>query len=304
MHLLVALWASPTQAGTWVRAPGHGYVQLGAAHSTTTQRFTEDGQRLPLSHPHFVPDNFEQVFDRGVTTQTEAQVYGELGLLPGIEAFGSLPLRHVRSRWDFALGGEPLLLQNTALGDATVGVRWGGSLGPGVGALAASVRMPLYDNAPAALGIEPGNADIYDDQPPVGPGTTDVDLIGALGASGAAWWAQLEAGVRLRNRWFGAQLPARVQLGVRPAPPVAVFGEVEAVAALVDGRAPDNYLDDYNKGPLTLDRQSHVRPALGVLVEWPRDKGTPGVLVRADHIVIGRRTSATTTITAGATFRW
>lgn len=303
---IIAGLAQVAHAGTWVREPGHAYVQVGLATSVTTHRFTEAGERASLLDPRFVPDNFEQVFDRASSWQLEGQVYGELGVLPGLEVVAQLPVRHAVSRWGFAVGDDTLVLRNTALGDAVAGVRAGTRLGPLVGAASAMVRLPLYDNAPERLGIEPGNADIYDDRPPVGPGITDLDLAVALGASGAAWWAQLEAGVRIRNRQFGLQLPARLQVGGRPVGAVAVFAEVEALLPLTDGAAPDAYLDEYGKGPVALDRVSYLRPGLGALWEAVRDGRTyiPGVLLRVDTIAVGRRTSATTTVTAAGTLRW
>lgn len=303
--LVVAL-ASQGWAGTWVREPGHGYVQLGAAGSLTTHRFTEDGRRLRLIDPHFVPDNFEQVFDGASSWQVESQVYAELGVLPGVELVGAIPVRHAVARWAFAIGSDVLVLRNTAFGDAQAGVRVGGRRGDAVGALAAILRFPLYDNRPERLGNEAGNADIYDDRPPVGPGTVDLDLTASVGTSGARWWAQGEAGVRLRDRQFGILVPLRAQAGARLVPTVAGFVELEAVLPLTDGAAPNDYLDDYNKGPLALDRQSYLRPGLGALWEptVEQEGSIPGLLVRVDSIVLGRRTSATTTVSASGTLRW
>ncbi len=303
MIALVVLLGATAWAGPWVRSPGHGYAQLGVGYARSGARFTEQGERLPLTDPTFVPDNFEQVFESGAFHQVEAQLYTEVGVLPSVEVFGALPVRHALARWDFARGSDVLRLRQVAFGDALLGAKVGRAAGPVVAALSASVRVPLYDNDPEVLGIEPGNADIYDDRPPVGPGTVDTDLLAAVGTGGGRGWAQLEAGIRLRNRQFGAQLPVRAQAGARLGP-LAGFAEVELLLPLTDGAAPDAYLDAFNKGPLALDRQRHVRPAVGVLWASSRPGLAPGALLRVDTLATGRRTAATTTVTAAATLAW
>ncbi|MBX2801985.1 MAG: hypothetical protein KTR31_30170 [Myxococcales bacterium] len=305
--MIITTWlVSTALAGTWVREPGHGYTNVAVGISTARHRFTEDGRRLPMDDDHFVPANFEATFDDASTQQLDVALYAEVGVLPELEVFGSLPVRRSVARWPFAASDDVLTLANTGLGDATLGVRWGRPVGSAVTALAAAVRLPLYDNALEALGLEPGNADLYDDQPPLGAGTVDVDLLASVGGGFARGWLQAEAGVRLRNRRFGAQVPVRVQGGLRPAPALAVFAELEALAALIDGQAPDDYLDAYNKGPLALDRQSHLRPGVGLLVEpWASSEGAqPGALLRVDRVLSGRRTAATTTVTAGVQLAW
>lgn len=304
--MIAVLWSCVAGAGTWVRAPGHGYAQLSVGHTHASHRLTGSGQRLPMTDPAFVPSNFEEVFSDARFSQVEAAVYAEVGLAPELELFGALPLRWVRSRWDFALGSDALVQRHAGTGDASVGSRWGRRAGPVVVAAAAAVRLPLYDNAPEVLGIEAGNADLYDDRPPLGPGTVELDLTAALGASSAQGWGQLEAGVRLRDRRFGAQIPARLQVGGRPVGWLAGFAELDLLWAPFDGEAPDDYLDAYGKGPQALDRQAHARPGLGVLLQPTRssEPGPLGLLARVDAVVSGRRTAATTTWTGGITATW
>ncbi|HHO54632.1 MAG TPA: hypothetical protein ENK18_28090 [Deltaproteobacteria bacterium] len=304
--MIAALWAASAGAGTWVRAPGHGYVQLSLGHTRADHRLTESGQRLPMTDPAFVPSNFEDVFEDAGFSQVEAALYAELGLVPGLELFGSLPHRWVRSRWELALGSDRIVQRHAGLGDAVVGGRWGRAVGPTVAALAAGVRLPLYDNAPEILGIEAGNADPYDDRPPLGPGTVDLDLSSAIGVSGANAWGQLEAGVRLHDRQLGAQLPVRLQAGGRPVPWLAGFADLELLWAIADGQAPDSYLDAYGKGPLVLDRQSSVRPGLGALLQpiQGEDPGPVGLLTRIDAVLAGRRVAATTSWTGALFVTW
>ena len=307
---MIVVWAvGAAAAGTWVREPGHGYVQLAGAYTVAVSRFTEEGRRLPMVDPHFVPENFEQVFASGRTTQIEASVYAELGVVPGLELVGQLPLRRVVADWAFAQGGETVQLANLALGDAVVGARYGRLVPRGTVSAAVLLRAPLYDNAPERLGIEAGNTDLYDDRPPVGAGAVELDLVVAGGTSGSAGWAQAELGLRLRDRQLGAQLPARVQAGARFGRAFACFAELEALVTVADGKAPNEYLDAFTKGPIALDRAAWLRPAIGLLIEpfssaEATRSGMPGLIVRAGTILLGRRTSATTTITAGGTYRW
>lgn len=291
-------------AGVWVREPRSAWVEVGVAASVATAAFTPEGERLPLEDPAFVPASYEQVFEGATSTSADLRAYGEVGLVREIEAFGSLPLRWIRTRWTFAAGDDVLDQHNLGTGDLEVGARWGRALGPVAVSAGPSLVLPLYDNAPVRLGIEAGNQDPYDDRPPRGAGTIELAATAGAGASFGPGWAQVEGGLRLRDRQYSTAVPARAQVGVHLGKVAAAFATTSVLGTLADGEQAAEYQDEYGKGPTVLDRQQEARVGGGLLATpfAAGDLAPFGVLLRADAAVWGRRTTASTQ--AGLAVTW
>jgi hypothetical protein len=302
---MLLVWSAAALAGVWVREPGSAWVQLGGSYSASDQLFLPDGSRVALASEPIVGP-LSGVFDHGATHVVEIAAYAEVGVRPGVELFGTLPVRDVTTRWSFARGqAEDLALRNTGFGDVALGIRAGGAIGgPVVASGAASIRAPAYDNAPARLGREAGNADLYDDRPPLGPGTVDLELLGALGVGGSVGWVQVEAGVRLRDCAYAPAIPGRLQAGWRTHRSFAVFAELEGLATLPGGRQARFFRDAYGKSPLVPDGAQRLAPGIGLhLTPFPEGALAPaGLLVRGSTVAVGALTSADDRIAAA--FTW
>lgn len=301
--MLVLLLASQALAGIWVRAPGESYVQIAVSHSEASTSFDPSGARLDLAHRRFLGERLSSVFADGHFASTELGAYVEYGLIAHVEVFGSLPVRVASSRWQWALGDNPdVVLGNVGLGDAQLGLRSGTTVGPVALSIAAAGRAPLYNNAPDALNQGPGNSDFYDDRIPLGEGTIDLDLTGGVGVSFGEGWAQVETGVRLRNRQYSTMLPGRAQLGLQPIRAFGLTLDGEWLVTLHDGAAPDFYIDRWGKSPTILDGQQHVKVGGGVFVRplgRARDEALRelGLGLRGATMPWGRRTAAATSLT-------
>jgi hypothetical protein len=160
----------------------------------------------------------------------------------------------------------------------------------------AGVRLPLYDNATGVLRMEPGNADFYDDRIPLGNGTIDVDLSVGGGTSWSWGWALLEAGGRVRNRLYSAALPGRLQVGVRPVQPIAVWASADSQLSLGNGDAPDFYIDEWGKGPLVVDNQSFLGASVGFSVDATE---TVALFATGSRVITARRYPLLTSFTGG-----
>lgn len=280
------MWLSSVAfAGVWVHDPGAGYVQLSAVHQESSRVFLDTGAVVPQADPALL-GHLSPLFDEGRYATGELSLYGELGIVRGIELVGSLPVRTVSNRWSFAQGSYPDIVQeNAGLGDLSAGARVGVVREGWALSGLATVRLPLYDNAPAVLHVEAGNSDFEDDRVPLGAGTTDVDLGAGVGRGLGRGWALAEAGLRIRNRHFSTVLPARLQLGAKPVDRLAVWLGADAWLSLGDGSAPDAFRDRWGKGPVAIDNQSVLSASFGASVALGAGVGLLATVGRAVYAV-------------------
>lgn len=302
------IWSRVASAGAWVHAPGHTYAQIGYTHTSASSVRDEGGTARSMADPTFLGTSGE-VFQTGRYRGRELSAYLECGLLPHTELFASLPLRFVDTRWQFARGSaEDLVLDNAGAGDTVLGARIGAKLGPVATSMSTSLRLPLYNNAPERLNTDRGNFDLGDDRVLLGQGTTDVDLIAGIGVSGRRGWAQLEPGLRLRNRNYATALPGRAQVGWTPRPQIAPFAAASWLATLSDGEQPDIYRDEWDKGTVIIDRAQSLSLGGGALVrplaDLPREHAARslGVALSVDRVVWGRRVAVSTTLSSAITW--
>lgn len=295
--MLLAVLIGEAQAGVWVRPTGEAYVQLGYGLSTSSHTFDEGGVALPMASPHFLGDA-APLFAEGRFTGHEANVYAEVGVARDLEVFGALPVRASATTWTWDVpGNDALHHHNLGLGDATAGVRYGRVLSGAAWSTSAALRLPLYDNHPATLNQGAGNSDFADDRPPLGQGTAELDVGGAAGVSlGGRGWALAEAGLRLRDRGYAAQLPARAQVGWSPLPELSPLVDVDALWTLGTGSVPTTWRDPFEKGPVVVDGVRRLTLGGGLLVRpWAghddaRRRGLAAI-ARATAVVSGARTA-------------
>jgi hypothetical protein len=238
-----------------------------------------------------------ELFDEAQTAITDMTLYGEIGLGHGFELDAALPVRYGVNRYGFAVGESPDVRHSHAgLGDLMLAARFGTVRGRWAASVLAGVRLPLYDNAPEVLLIQPGNSDFYDDKLPLGDGTIDLDLSVGGGTSWAWGWALLEAGGRVRNRLYSAALPGRIQLGVKPYEPLSVWASADAKLSLGNGDAPVFYLDEWNKGPSVVDNQSVLGASAGLSVDATDQVALYGTVSR---VVVAVRYPLLTSVSGG-----
>jgi hypothetical protein len=288
-------------AGPWVHDPGRFYARAGYDRFQATQSFDEQGERAPNDDERFL-QRLDGVFSKGTYTGQTLSAYAELGIAPHLEVFGSLPYALAQNRWTWAQGDEPDVVQdNAGFGDALGGLRAGLTKGPYAASLSASVRGPLYDNAPELLGTETGNTDFTDDKVPLGQGTIDVDALAAGGVSlPFPGWASLETGVRLRDRGYATGLPGAVQVGWKPAGRIATWANASWLWTFGGGDQPDFHYDDYGKGPTIIDGQRWLKAGVGGMFDvWHH----LALEVGAGDVVLGRNTAAGWSVGAGVSYR-
>ncbi len=286
-------------AGVWVRGEGDAYAQVSYGFTSATATFDEAGTPLPMSSPHYLGD-IAPLFTSGRFVGHEVTLYGEFGVGRNVEMFGSLPVRAPTVTWTWAVPDNDDVVQtNFGLGDAVIGVRYGQVTGAFAWSTYGSVRLPLYDNNPFVLRQEPGNSDFIDDRVSLGQGTVELDVGASAGASlGGRGWVLGEAGLRLRDRGYAVQLPARAQVGWTPVPEFGPLVDVEGLWTIGQGTQPTTWRDAYDKGPLVVDGVSRVTLTGGLLARpWTATapKGDIrrglGVIAKASAVVDGARTA-------------
>lgn len=292
--------AATASAGVWVREPGAGWAQVAVVHQQAERIYLPPGgaDAVPLTDEALLGTTAE-LFEGARFAATDLVAYGELGLGHGLEVYGSLPVRYAQTRFVLARGDyPPILSPNAGLGDAGLGLR----LGRTWGGLAASARLgatlPLYDNRPAALNVEAGNADIEDDHVPLGQGSVDVEVGGGVGYGFGRGWVLAEVAARFRTAGFSTAIPARLQVGANPSASVSLWVGAALVPSLGDGAAPDDYRDVWGKGPLVVDHQSSLTVEVGGIGQVGGGWGVSASLSRA---VWGARFPALTAGTVGVT---
>jgi len=301
---LLSTLATPAHAGAWVHDPGKVFAQVGYGWTVAANRFDETGTLQPSTSEVYVGEAMGPLFEASRFNGSEISGYAEIGLPAGFEVYGSLPGRFVSSRWRWSRGDNPdVVLRNSGMGDAMGGFRFGKKFGSQAVSLSAAVRGPLYDNHPEVLNTEAGNMDFYDDRVPLGEGVIDYEMIAAVGSGLSFGWAQIETGVRLRNRGYSTALPGRAQLGIRAGEPLAFMVETEWLATLSDGTAPSFYLDEYDRGPMVIDRAQYIKQGLGLMWQPAAASEGPfsgtGINTKAFFVPWGMRTSQAFTATAG-----
>jgi hypothetical protein len=294
--LIALLLATTAHAGVWVRDRGDTWLQLAVQHAEATHAFDTEGVLRDQTAEAFVGD-IDPLFDEARTSITDLTAYGEVGLGHGFELDLSVPVRYATDRWGFAQGSSPdMRHEHAGLGDATIAGRFGTVRGRWAASVLAGVRLPLYDNALVVLHTQPGNADFYDDNLPLGNGTIDFDLSLGGGTSWGWGWALFEAGGRIRNRQYSAALPGRVQVGFKPWKPLALWLSADGMRSLGNGRAPDFYVDEWNKGPTVIDDQSFVGASAGLSIDV---SDTVGFYGTGSRILAGQRYPQLTSVAGG-----
>jgi hypothetical protein len=296
----IALLASTRAwAGPWVHPAEVGFFELSASWQMDSRMWDPAGELLPVADETYL-SQLSGVFDRGRYDALDLTAYGEMGLGSGIEVAGSLPARYARQTWEFARGSaHPVVQPNAGLGDAYLAVRYGIQPGPAI-SLTVGARAPLYDNAPAELGTEPGNSDFYDDRVSLGAGVTALEPVLAIGSSlaGSRAWVQGDVGARLRNRKYSAMIPSHLQVGAASGRLTGWVG-AELQLSLHDGAAPDFFTDVYGKGPLVVDGQEWASVDAGALI---RASGPWKIAVGASRTVWGRSFPLVSSVRAGVAF--
>lgn len=298
---LLFLLTDAAHAGVWIREPGHPYLQVSAAYQTGSRTWDEQATLRGNADPVYI-DHLAPLFESSRYQGLELGAYAEVGVVQGLELVASLPWRAAQNEWEWTNGPqEPVQHRNRGFGDGTLGVRGGVKVEPVALSLLVAVRVPFYDNSPAALNIEAGNSDFYDDRVPLGPGTTDLDILPGVGTGLGVLegWALFEGGLRIRNRQFGPQLPARLQVGVRPVHPWALWLEGSGLTTVGSGQAPDFFIDAFGKGPIALDNTHFAQLGLGTQIALP---GGFAIGATGERVLWGRRFPALTR--AGVHIAW
>ncbi len=303
--MLLAGWLgiANASAGVWVRDLGDGYGQVGWSTNWADHWYSPSGEALPMAGPVVLGD-LAPLFDEVRFVGHELAAYGEVGVGRGFEVFGSLPVRGVATHWTWAGDVQPpFALTGVGLGDAVAGTRFGQVGARGAWSTVASLRVPLYDNSPVALGMEAGNSDLLDDRVPLGQGTIEIDVGVAGGLSlGRAGWMLSEVGLRLRDRGYAPQLPARAQVGLTPAPWAGVTLDVDGLATVGTGDQPTELRDIYGKGPLFVDGAARLGVFGGVFLKpfTGRDDRwrTAGLRIGGGGLVAGAATAASAGVSA------
>lgn len=294
---LLSAWSDPAAAGVWVRDAGEAWLQGSLSGSTSTSMFAGNGTLRDTASAPFVGD-VAPLFERSRYLGLDLSTYGEVGLGRGVEVVASAPIRYTTQAWHWSVGAsDPIVHRNLGFGDLALGGRIGTVLGGVALSLYAGGRVPLYDNAPDALGTAPGNSDFYDNRIPLGQGTIDGEALAGLGTGLGLWdgWVLFEGGVRGRNRRYSTQLPGRLQLGVQPGP-ISPWIGASGTVSLGNGAAPDFFLDAYGKGPTVPDNASWLTAEAGLLAPV-RERWN--VVASVSRVVTARRYPALTQGTVG-----
>lgn len=139
--LLASLLLPATaHAGGWTYDPGHFYLQLGTAFSYSTQRYTNEGQTVPIEVQKFSNDPTSR--NNSNYQQLLTDLYFEIGVFKRITVFGDLPLLSSRQK---NLGGD-ISYANTNIGDIMVGVRGAPLIDPIAIAIEARLTFPSGDS--------------------------------------------------------------------------------------------------------------------------------------------------------------
>ncbi|MEQ1503503.1 MAG: hypothetical protein ABMB14_14800 [Myxococcota bacterium] len=286
-------------AGVWVHEPGAGYAQIAVAHQEAGRVWLPTGELVENTDPALL-GTLSPLFDDGRYAATDVALYGEVGVVRHVELAASVPIRTAQNRWSLARGTYPDIVQrNAGFGDLAVTARAGAVTSGIAWSGAVTGRVPLYSNAPEALGIEAGNSDFEDDRVPLGQGTWDLELGGGIGWGSASAWALAEAALRVRNHGFSEVVPARLQLGVKPVTRLAAYLGLDLAASLGNGTAPNFYRDWLGKGPSAIDDQTALTVSAGVLVDVARGFG---IVAAGSRVVAGIRFPRITAGSVGVSY--
>jgi hypothetical protein len=298
--LILLVSVHDAKAGPWLHQPGSLYARLGYSGFFSTQAFDEKGSLASMSDSRYM-GHLGQLFQSGLYAGHALTAYLEVGVLPYLELFGSVPVVFAQTDWQGP--GFAIKQSNSGGGELELGARTGLSfLSRFASSLSVSVKLPLYDNAPEKLNTQPGNSDFYDDRVALGEGTIDVNL--AL-AGGVSWyplplWTTLELGARIRNRDFATGFPGSLQFGYKPIERLALMLNANWLLTADNGTQPNFYLDDYGKGPTVIDGQSYLKLSFSLMFDIWRKLALEASVGR---VVAGRRTAAGTMVGAGLSYR-
>ena len=107
--LLSLFTNSGAVAGPWVHEPGKLYARVGYGLFTAGSAFDDNFKRAPMADDRFL-SHMGGVFSKGRFTGHSVSTYAEVGVLPYVEVFGSLPVSFVGNKWTFAKGEAPPIL--------------------------------------------------------------------------------------------------------------------------------------------------------------------------------------------------
>ena len=252
------------QAGAWVRSKGSAYLKAEYGYYWASESYDQIGESASMSDERFVGKTTAAVFSEARYFKHDIKLFAEVGLGRGIEIIAALPFTKPTNQWVFLDGDNPDLLQtNLGTGDLELGMRYGGRLGRLPASIGFIWRAPLYNNDPSVLHLDAASQDFYDVIPPLGQGTIDLDVTGAVGTGlpFLGGWTQAESGLRVRNRHYSAAIPGQLQVGLKPVSRLYLAVESRWLVTLKNGTAPDYYYDENGKGPLIIDRQHRLQVA-------------------------------------------
>jgi len=208
--------SNPAQAGGWVRAPGHIYVEMGVSGFVSDGIWQLDGSFQ--ANPEL---DYQAVGGR---------LYAEIGVWDRLAVGFSLPYTQATNT-----GLDGIEFTRSDFGNLTLFGQY--QLWQGFGALAAQLRVttPLYEGGVAGVNQQSGwvseslpEFSIF--FPAMGDGSTDVSLQAQWGMplGFVPGWLTADLGPRLRTNGFGPSLDYALGVGVYVWPErVALTGHVE-----------------------------------------------------------------------------
>lgn len=224
--VLLAPFATSTRAyaGAWTLGPRHFYSKLSYGYSFASSRFDSNGNRLPLYDETFLGLFGPPIVTRGNVQEHAIRLYGEVGLLDRLDAFGSLAWKADSTHFGCGPSSAPQRCQsdsitadntsvdmaNHGFGDLEIGGKLGILRAPVV-SFALLGSFPLYSNDLDVLRVNDQN--LFNDRTPLGSGSIDVEGRMLVGQSFGRWWANVEAGYRARSDGFGDRFVYLAQAG-------------------------------------------------------------------------------------------
>lgn len=220
------------QAGGWVRAPGHVYLELGLSGFAADGIWQLDGSFL--KQPEL---DYQAIGGR---------VYAEVGVWKDLAVGFSLPYTQATNT-----GADGLAFTRNDFGNLSLFTQY--QIWRGFGALAAQLRVstPLYEGSVAGVNQQTGwvseSLPAYSLYfPAMGDGSTDLSLQAQWGMSlpVVSGWLTADLGPRFRSSGFGHTVDAALGIGVYVWPErLALTGHVEGWRRLTtDNERPTSNL--------------------------------------------------------------
>jgi len=270
--ILVLLGAAqPAQADGWPQPKGHGFFKLDFTSIRARQFYGLDGKLYDINGAGTMLGNYTTAF------------YGEYGLTSKLTAIAYVPflVRNTVNEGVGAITGEVLQqgLQNTAFGDADLGLRYG-LLRKGPWVLSTSLT----------LGIPSGdfeNADLLY----TGDGEFNQLLKLEWGRGAARWYATGHVGVNNRSKGFSEEFRYQVEAGYW-----LLKDRLLASAKLVGVQSFQNGDPSSSSNGLFANNVQYTSPQLGLAYERKSGWGLSALLGGAMQ---GRNVLAAPSISLG-----